>query len=142
MVERAKELFERIAREHGLRLVWDDQSPVEAAATLPKQPGLDFDIWLNLQNAGELGIQTRLFSASWFPSGDPENEAAFLTAASGLISGEVRLVCSYGPFSTRPYRVVLQRRTESGWERIYSYRRLCVLIWPSKETVIVNSGSR
>jgi hypothetical protein len=38
MIARANELFAQIAQRHGLHLELDDKSPVEAAATLPKQP--------------------------------------------------------------------------------------------------------
>ena len=140
MIGRAKELFAQIAERHGLHLEWDTQSPVEAAATLPKQRGLDFRLWLNLQNVDEIGVQTELFTASWFPFDDPKTETLFLTAVDGLISGDVRMLCFYGPIFVRPHKVILQRRVGDRWEQIYKYGRLYLLTWPVKEKIVINGG--
>ena len=141
MIARAKELFEQIARLHGLRLDWDEKSPVEVAAVLPKQRGLDFKLSLNLQNIEEIGVQTDLFSASWFPFNDPAKQAEFLATVNGLISGEVRIVCSYGPIVAKPYKVLLERHVQGQWKTIYVYRRLHPLLWPTKTNVVVNGRS-
>ena len=78
LIERARELFVNIAARDSLRLEWNDSAPVELSCRLPKQPGLDFTLWLNLQNVDEIGCQSDLFSAEWFPSDDARQEAAFI----------------------------------------------------------------
>jgi hypothetical protein len=139
MITRANQLFEQIAQKHGLRLEWDTVSPVDSAAILPQQPGLDFRMWLNLQNRDEIGVQTDLFSAGWFPFKDPEKQTKFLTVVNGLISGEVRVVCCHGPIFTKPHKVILQEKVGDQWTKIYEYRRLHILVWPTKTKVVVNT---
>ena len=143
MIARAKELFEGIARRYDLLFEWDHTStvPVTIAAIIPRQWGLDFRLWLYLQNKDEIGIRSDLFSASWLPLDDPEKEAAFLTVANGLISGEVRLLCSDGPNFAKPHKVILQRQAAGQWETIYVYRRIHLLVWPTTTKVVANGRS-
>jgi hypothetical protein len=141
-IARAKALFAEIAERHGLRLEWDDQAPVEAAARLPKQQGLDFSLWLNLQNNDEIGIQSDLFTFSWFPFDDPEKEAMFVASVDGLITGEVRLLCFRGSYYSKPFKVQLQRLVEGTWMTFCTYRYGCFAGWPIRETIIVNHRNR
>jgi hypothetical protein len=46
------------------------------ARWLRKQPGLDWDLWLNLQNDDEIGIQHEFFTAEWFNGGSSDADGA------------------------------------------------------------------
>ncbi|ALL14878.1 hypothetical protein [Caulobacter henricii] len=121
MIERARTLFIDIAQTHGLQLEWDNSAPVELAASLPKQPGLDWSLWLNLQNNDEIGVQHDLFYVEWFPADDPVAEAEFLAIVHGLISGDVRLRCRFGRWRRQPYAVDFQREVNGVWRTFYAY---------------------
>jgi hypothetical protein len=43
-IERARSLLLQLADKYALKLEWDETSPVELAATLPQQPGLDWSL--------------------------------------------------------------------------------------------------
>jgi hypothetical protein len=121
LVARARELFIEIAEKHRLTLEWDECDQVELAAYLNRQPGLDWSLWLNLQNEDEIGVQSDWFYVEWFPADDPSREAEFVAALDGLISGSVRLVCKFGAKEDRPYSVMFEAETDSGWTNISSY---------------------
>lgn len=121
MIAHARELFIRAAEKHGLALEWDKDAPVELAANIRKQPGLDWSLWLNLQNNDEIGIQHEFFWVEWFPADNPDREAEFARALDGLLSGAVRLVCRFGSRGNRPYAVTLEEETETGWQQVSGY---------------------
>lgn len=123
LAARARELFTEIAEKHRLILEWDQSAPVEVAAHLRKQPGLDWSLWLNLQNEDEIGVQSDWFYVEWFPADDPSREAEFVAALDGLISGSVRLVCNFGARGELPYSVMFEAETDAGWASISSYYR-------------------
>jgi hypothetical protein len=123
MIVRARELFIQAAEKHSLALEWDEQAPVELAANIRKQPGLDWSLWLNLQNNDEIGIQHDFFWVEWFPADKPNVEAEFARALDGLLCGSLRLVCRFGPRGNRPYRVTLEEETDAGWTQVSGYSR-------------------
>ncbi|MGH6988054.1 MAG: hypothetical protein ACRED9_14600 [Caulobacteraceae bacterium] len=123
MISRAKEVFAQIAEKHALTLEWDDNPQVELAAHLRKQPGLDFSLWLNLQNDDEIGFQSAWFYADWFPADDPKVEAKFIAALDGVLAGEVRLVCKFRKRGDLPFSVTFEARREAGWTNVYGYGR-------------------
>jgi hypothetical protein len=124
-IDKARNLFTEIAARYSLTIEWDGDSPVEVACWLRKQRGLDWDLWLNLQNVDELGVQHELFTAEWFPvaANGFNPEAEFAGAVSGLISGDIRLKCSSAKGAERPFRVDLERISTGEWRSIFSYRR-------------------
>ncbi|WP_126423867.1 hypothetical protein [Asticcacaulis excentricus] len=107
-IERARSLFFQLADKYALKLEWDETSPVELAATLPQQPGLDWPLWLCLQNNDELWIVSRFFTFSWFPMNDAKVEAAIAEALDGILSGGLQLRCVYGSLGQSPCRVELE----------------------------------
>lgn len=121
LIERARELFIELASNHGLTLTWDEKAPVELAAHLLKQPGLDWSLWLNLQGGDEIGVQSDWFSVEWFPADNREREAKFMAALNGLLSGSVRLVCKFGARRRFPYSVLLESESDSGWVNVARY---------------------
>jgi hypothetical protein len=123
IVERARQLFIESAARHGLSIEWDETSPAELACSFREQQGLDWDLWLCVQNYDELHIQHDLFTFSWFPADEQKKEAEFTNALEGLISGAFRLKCSYSRRGRRPYSVDLERDAGDQWENVYGYGR-------------------
>ena len=122
LINRAHQLFVNVAETHKLQLEWHDQAPVELAAHLRKQPGLDWDLLLNLQNVDEIGVQHEFFYVEWFPANDPKKEAEFVSTVDGLIAGDVRLQCRFGRANLEPYVVDFQREIDGRWSTFYRYR--------------------
>ncbi|HEY1929162.1 MAG TPA: hypothetical protein VGG92_16990 [Caulobacteraceae bacterium] len=122
-VDRARAVFSDIGARHKLAIEWDNSASVELACWIRKQPGLDWDLWLNLQNEDEVGIQHDLFTAEWFPITDPTEEAAFVAVVDGLISGDVRLRCMYSGHGGLPCRVDLEQISEATWRLLFTYHR-------------------
>ncbi len=139
MIARARELFIRAAEKHALALEWDEDAPVELAANIPKQTGLDWSLWLSLQNNDEIGIQHEFFWVEWFPADSPDREAEFARALDGLLSGTVRLVCKFGSRGRRPYAVSLEEETDSGWRQVSGYAR-GVHLGTAKGIMILRNG--
>ena len=123
LIELARRSFVALAEAYHLKLEWDVNEQVELGAWLRRQPGLDWDLWLNLQNGDEIGIQHDFFYVEWFPADDPVAQSAFTATVEGLFSGAVRLKCSFGQDSSRPYRVEFQREAGDGWSTFYLYAK-------------------
>ncbi len=139
LIDRAREIFADLAEKHRLKLEWDEAAPVELAARLRRQTGLDWSLWLNLQNNDEIGVQNEFFYVEWFPAGEPEREAEFTQAVDGLISGSVRLVCKFGRFGKLPYSVAFERESAGNWVKFYGYGR-GFHIGPPSGTMILRNG--
>ncbi len=111
---------------------------VEVSAAAPSQPGLGFDLHLNLQNRDELHLQAgEEFWCSWFPASDPEVVQRYRQAVSGLISGRYRIL-EY----VRWGRVVgsdLQAPEGAGWTTIAKSRTgVLPVSWGATTRVVRN----
>lgn len=140
LVARARELFIEIADRHHLILEWDECDQVELAAHLHKQPGLDWSLWLNVQNEDEIGIQNAWFNVEWFPAYQTSNETEFVATLDGLISGSVRLVCKFGARGKLPYSVSIEAKTDAGWRNISGYYRAFSHLGRPKGIMILRNG--
>jgi hypothetical protein len=138
LVDRARDLFTEIASRHQLAIEWDVKAPVELACWLRKQRGLDWDLWLNLQNNDELGVQHDVFTAKWFPGHDARKEAKFVTVVDGLISGDVRIKCFSRNPGKKPYRVDLEELSANEWRRAFTYRCGFSVRFPASIQVLRN----
>lgn len=77
-------------------VVGDACEHVEAQASLAVQPGLEFEVSINLQNQDELHLNAgKVLWVSWFPCGDQAVFEGFVTAVVGVLSGEYRIVESF-----------------------------------------------
>jgi hypothetical protein len=123
LIDKAQDLFTEIAPTHQLAIEWDNKGAVELACWLRKQHGLDWDLWLNLQNVDELGIQHEVFSAEWFPANDPRKDAEFAATLNGLIAGDVRFKCFSSHDDKKPFRVDLERISMNEWRPFFRDRR-------------------
>ena len=94
-----------------------DQNPrnVDLDVDIPKQPGLTFDINLNLQG-DELHLSTRAFWLEWFPCTRPDIVQAYREAVDGLLTGAYRIREHHR--GGRPFKAELQKPHEDGWQTI------------------------
>ena len=76
-----------------LEMELNEQDPnVDIMLTIPEQKGLDFTVYLNLQNIDELHLSVGDLWMCWFPCTDPENCEDYINTVKGLISGEYRIL--------------------------------------------------
>lgn len=138
LIEKARELFIKIAGKYGLALEWDQSASVELAASLPKQTGLDWSLWLNVQNNDEIGFQSSFFTAEWFPLSNSEVQAEFLAILDGVISGEIRLNCRFSRSGRQPYEVRFETLKHDKWQQVYSYARGVYFSKPAGQMILRN----
>ena len=139
--EKARRLFAGAAERHGIEWRWDPGSPVEVAALYPRQPGLDFELWLTLQ-----GDEIVLGGDDWrfvsFPADDPENWALIESVLDGLIAGTARVRLYSSPLRTKPYSTEVQLPKGEGWESV-STGLGCALLPFARVTILQNGrGAR
>lgn len=120
-------LFEEIRDAFPQLSMQLDQNPqnVDLELDIPQQPGLAFDMNLNLQ-----GDELHLSAGSvlwlrWFPCTRPDFVQAYREAAHGLISGSYRILEQHR--GGRPFKAELQRRDQDGWQTITASARF---VWP------------
>ena len=65
---------------------------VELAMDFDAQPGLLFDVHLNLQNSDELHLNAAALWVSWFPCTEPDVTRAYLDSVCGLLAGRYRIL--------------------------------------------------
>jgi len=97
--------------------------------SIPRQPGLLFDVQLNLQNIDELHLNASALWVSWFPCTKPQIVEEYFEAVSGLLSGRFRILEHWR--GTRVVRAELQRPSQEGWRTIAS-RHPITLAWGKK----------
>src|SRR5215471_10552042 len=103
---------------------------VEVWMEARRQPGLMFDVNLNLQG-DELHLSAGVFWFEWFPSTNPEVIRKYRDAIDGLLSGKYRILEHYiGP---RPVKAQLQEPDGAGWRTIATWCNLRALI-PRRRT--------
>ena len=126
-------IFERIRAEFpdiSMRL---DLYPefVDLAMHIPAQPGLSFDVDVNLQNRDELHLSVSRLWVEWFPCRDQRKVEKFFEAVSGLIAGRFRILQHWR--GRRTVLVQLQRPDGDGWETVASTLNPTILFpWPPK----------
>lgn len=89
---------------------------LEMEVDIPAQPGLVFDVGLNLQNDDELHLTAAGLWVSWFPCTDPVVTEEYLEAVRGLLSGEFRIAQHRS--ADRIVGAELQRPIATGWETV------------------------
>ncbi|OPY88314.1 MAG: hypothetical protein A4E71_00525 [Smithella sp. PtaU1.Bin162] len=121
----AQDVFARIQKEfpHLSMRIHNDQ-PVELSMDIPKQEGLNFDIYLNLQNNDELHLMAgNFFWLEWFPCTKGEKVEEYLAAVLGLISGKYRICEHYR--GKKAVRAELQVQGKDGkWKTIGAWSKL------------------
>ena len=88
---------------------------VDLNMDVPRQPGLAFDVNLNLQG-DELHLSAGAFWLEWFPCTQPIVVDAYRQAVRGLLSGAYRIREHYR--GRRPFKAELQKPGVDGWQTI------------------------
>jgi hypothetical protein len=118
-----------------------DHPELDAVAEFPPQPGLSFEVSINLQNLDELHLNAGELWTSWFPCGDEEVFRAFIDAVSGVLSGRYRVVQEFVfGISTG---AELQRPAGNAWETITGNTTMfpALIPWWRERTVLQNTGT-
>ena len=116
----AEVLFRNIAKEFNLRIEKREDDCVELSMDLPRQDGLNYEIWLCLQNYDELWFCVGdLFTCSMFPYLEIKNE--FASYLRGALSGDYRIVTYTRARTIRPSISELQKPVADGWETVFTY---------------------
>ena len=117
-----------------------DENPtnryIDVEMEIPKQPGLSFDIGLNLQH-DELNLGSSSFWFEWFPCVDDARLDEYLDAVTGLIAGRFRL-----QETLRGKKVVrsrLQAPEGDGWKTIASCSGLHLSFFRKKSIRIIQN---
>jgi len=139
----ALELFEELRAEFPHLVMEFDPatSHVEVSFTIQQQPGLAFDVHLNLQNDDELHLCAGAFWCSWFPSSKTDVVQKYHDAVAGILAGRNRIV-EYVRWG-RILGADLQESRGSGWKTIARSRgALLPVSWFSQRRFLVNKGVR
>lgn len=121
-----------------LQYRWIDRAPVPAAR-FPVQPGLAFEIGVNVQG-DELHLTAgEHFWIEMFPSPTPGLLDDFVATVLGLVSGRYRIVESF--VAGRAVSARLERQDDRGvWKRTATWSNLRVLLpLPRRERILRNS---
>jgi len=113
-----------------------DHPQVDVMLDIPAQPGLAFDVSLNLQNRDELHIVAPGFWCEWFPCTDPQKEEIYREAVAGLLAGSYRIVETL--VGDRVVRAELQRPIGTDWKAI-GISLTFSFPWQRKSTRIVQN---
>lgn len=115
-----------------------DHPHVDVALNIPRQPRLEFDVSLNLQNRDELHLIAGAFWCEWFPCTSPQKVEEYFGAVVGLIEGQYRILEHRR--GSRVVKAELQKPAGSGWETVGGWLTLS-LPWPRRKTrVLQNTG--
>jgi hypothetical protein len=132
-------ILARIRRGYpSLQYRFVEGAPVPAAR-FPVQPGLAFEIGVNVQR-DELHLTAgEHFWIEMFPSSRPGLLDDFVASVLGLISGRYRIVESF--VAGRAVSARLERQDDRGvWNRTARWSNLgCLLPLPRRERVLQNS---
>ena len=137
-VELASEAFESLQKLFPDLTMTIDRNPrhVDLGMDILKQPGLDFDIYLNLQNEDELHISTHDIWCEWFPISD-NVVTDYIDAVKGLITGEYRIL-KFARAGT-VYKAFLQKQTGDRWVTVFRDLKKFRFPWTRLETQIIRN---
>jgi hypothetical protein len=113
-----------------------DPPNVDLNMDIPEQPGLTFDMNLNLQG-DELHLNAGAFWLEWFPCTRPDVVQAYRETVHGLLSGIYRIRERHR--GGRPFKAELQKPDQGGWQTIGTWNGWA---WPfprrSVEKIVQN----
>jgi hypothetical protein len=132
--------FERIQGEFtnlAMELVREPEH-VELEMNIPQQPGLLFDVHLNLQNVDELHLVVAdEFWVEWFPCTDGDVTERYVEAVCGVLSGAFRVLAVYsGPRYLKGY---LQRPRGAQWETIARHYHSFALPFSRRRKAVIQN---
>ncbi|WP_156493804.1 MULTISPECIES: hypothetical protein [unclassified Alcanivorax] len=94
----------------------------ELAMNIRRQAGLDFDVYLNIQNDDELHLQFESFCGAWFPFTEPARVSEYEAAVNGVLSGTYRTKIINRRGS--PVKALLQAPSVQEWSTVFSWSKL------------------
>jgi len=127
----AEAIFRRIADDFGLEIIKKSNDPVELSMTIPKQPGLNANIWLCLQNLDELWIGIDDFVFSVFPF--EKVVADFEVYVRGLLSAEFRIRRTVHIRTGATISARLEKLEGGKWKTASSYGRFSLPFQKTRE---------
>jgi len=104
---------------------------------IPKQPGLSFDIELNLQD-DELYLGASGFGFEWFPCNYDAHLDEYIDAVTGLIAGHYRIKETL--LGKKVIKSRLQVPDGGGWKTIASCSDLHLPLFRKKTTRVVQNN--
>ena len=110
---------------------------MDLAMNIPPQPGLLFDVSLNLQNLDELHLTASALWVEWFPCTKPDRVEQYFEAVSGLLSGRFRILEHWR--GKRPVKAELQTPIGTAWKTVTGSSDLLSVPWPRKRFKIVQN---
>ncbi len=110
---------------------------VELAMDFDAQPGLLFDVHLNLQNSDELHLNAAALWVSWFPCTEPDVTRAYLDSVCGLLAGRYRILEHRR--GSRAVKAELQKPLGKVWETVTGVSYLSIP-WPTKRLEVVQNA--
>jgi hypothetical protein len=127
----AEDLFRGIAKEFCLKIEKRNDDPVELSMDLPKQVGLNYDLWLCLQNSDELWFCVGdLFTCSMFPYSEVKDK--FSDNLRATLSGDYRILIFRREQRSKPAISVLQKESDNGWETVFTHSHTIASIFYMK----------
>jgi hypothetical protein len=139
-LEIARKAFADIqARFPHLQATFREGGPVDLSVDMPVQSRLKYEVNLNLQG-DELHFSVSHFWLEWFPCTKPAIVEAYITAVSGFLSGEYRIVEHYR--GNNCVKAELQSPKDTDWKTIgvSSNNFWSLLPWPKKHLVVIRNA--
>jgi len=115
-----------------------DNPNVDAVADIPAQPGLDFQVGINLQNCDELHLEVAHLWLEWFPCTRQDVFDRFAETLRGVLSGRFRILESHLLGKVVASR--LQKPTGMGKWKTIGWRGgpAALLPWPREHRIVQN----
>ncbi len=129
------ESFPDLAR----RMEHQPDADLDLELVFPEQPGLSFEVSLNLQNRDELQLSAPGFWMEWFPCTEPDVVTDYVEAVRGVIAGSYRILQHHR--RGRLIKSFLQRPAGDSWETVARYYPGISLPFLRCETTVVANSS-
>lgn len=98
----------------------DTNEFIDLEMNIDEQEGLNFPVFLNLQNADELCMIVEPLFGEWFPCSDPVIASKYVESVNGILSGEYRIKVTNR--NDRAVKAVLQKPENSSWKTIFTWQ--------------------
>lgn len=120
-IDIARKVFERIkdGNPHLKMEIENNTEHLELAMHIEKQRGLDFDVYLSLQNNDELHLQFQPFWGEWYPCTESKCVSEYESVVNGVLSGDFRakVINRRGEH----VKVILQAPSENEWFTVFKW---------------------
>lgn len=136
----AEALFRAFAARHSLRIEKIEEPNIELLMSVPRQPGLSFDLELGLQNDDEVNIGFEGFWSYIFPFEKRREHVDRIL--DGLMAGDARLA-THRQFGRWPAGRVLELRESDGtWRPVYWDSPFKIPFVPTEVTYVYNDAAK